>query len=278
MVSLEAVHQSPPPLGSIDAPSSPRISFQADFLEARSIFRSITPESQEDDDEQDDPERQKAERSIYNAEFEFLSSNNLSLLNNNNNNNNTVLTADELFSEGKILPFWQMQQQSEKLKKISLRAKEETEEEENEDDGEKENDPVKEGEEEQGKKEEESKVNNWLVDEDPSPRPPNCTVLWKELLRLKKQRSSSSSSSSASVLSPSSSSSSSSSSSLSDTASKQEGIKEKKQVKKGMKTTKLERTRSSTTNIRIRPMINVPICTQVKSSSLPPLFSHKKRK
>lgn len=110
---------------------------------------------------------------------------------------------------------------------------------------------------------------NWFVDDDPSPRPPKCTVLWKELLRLKKQRASS--------LSPSSSSSSSSSngSSLGDVAAK-EGSKNKenqhvKRIKKG-----LERTRSAT--IRIRPMINVPICTQMKNSALPPLFPLKKGK
>ncbi|CAN1129348.1 hypothetical protein LINPERPRIM_LOCUS17388 [Linum perenne] len=174
-----------------------------------------------------------------------------------------MLTADELFFEGKLLPFWQMQQ-SERLNKITLKCKE------------------------GGGGEDEittpttaaMREVNWFVDDDPSPRPPKCTVLWKELLRLKKQRPVSS-------LSPSSSSSStsSSSSSLGDVATKEEG-KEKdsssnnkkgNQVKRPKKG--LERTRS--TNIRIRPMINVPICSQMKSSShhhsaLPPFFPLKK--
>lgn len=29
---------------------------------------------------------------------------------------------------------------------------------------------------------------SWFADDDPSPRVPTCTVLWKEFLRLKKQR------------------------------------------------------------------------------------------
>ena len=174
-----------------------------------------------------------------NGDFEFLSS---------NASSHPMLTADELFFEGKLLPFWQ-KQHSEKLNKISLKAKDEEEEEVN--------------------KEESTRV-NWFVDDDPSPRPPKCTVLWKELLRLKKQRASS--------LSPSSSSSSSSSSasSLTDVATKDEGKggsgnreKHVKRIKKG-----LERTRSA--SIRIRPMINVPICTQMKNSALPPLFPLRK--
>ncbi|KAK3017911.1 hypothetical protein RJ639_002787 [Escallonia herrerae] len=98
-----------------------------------------------------------------------------------------MLSADELFFEGKLLPFWQTHH-SEKLNKISLKT-EQTEE--------------------RAKVEEVNKEEtrmSWFVDDDPSPRPPKCTVLWKELLRLKKQRASS--------LSPSSSSSSSSSSTM----------------------------------------------------------------
>ncbi|XP_020205925.1 uncharacterized protein LOC109791081 [Cajanus cajan] len=247
MVSLEPIQTNP---RSSDAPSSPRISFSAEFLDENN-FISISPNAEYERDQEKERERAR------NAEFEFLS-NNLS------NNNNTVLTADELFFEGKLLPFWQMQH-LEKLNKINLK--------------------VKEGEEEELEEEEEivvvsnkedssnSRV-NWFVDDDPSPRPPKCTVLWKELLRLKKQRASS--------LSPSSSSSSSSSSasSLGDVAAKEgkEGSRSNnnkeqqvKRVKKG-----LERTRSAT--IRIRPMINVPICTQMKSSALPPLFPLKKGK
>ena len=239
MVSLETVQSNP---RSIDAPSSPRISFSAEFLDENN-FISISPNPEYERDE----EKERAERA-KNADFEFLSS--------NVSNNNTVLTADELFFEGKLLPFWQMQH-LEKLNKISLKAKDGEEGDEEEE------------EEVVSNNKEESRV-NWFVDDDPSPRPPKCTVLWKELLRLKKQRASS--------LSPSSSSSSSSSSasSLGDVAAKEgkEGSRNNKEqhvkrIKKG-----LERTRSAT--IRIRPMINVPICTQVKSSALPPLFPLKK--
>ncbi|KAM0962962.1 hypothetical protein ACFX2J_021919 [Malus domestica] len=161
-----------------------------------------------------------------------------------------MLSADELFFEGKLLPFWQ-KQHAERLTKLNLNTKD-----------------VEGDENEEGVNKEESR-GSWFVDDDPSPRPPKCTVLWKELLRLKKQR--------ASTLSPSSSSSSSSSSSnsLADIATttdqEKEGNKEKymKRIKKG-----LERTRSA--SIRIRPMVNVPICTHVKSSALPPLFPLRK--
>ncbi|GLT78483.1 hypothetical protein SLA2020_500170 [Shorea laevis] len=237
-MALEAV---PATSRSIDSPSSPRISFSADFLDETN-FISINPHSQFEKKEevvQEKKEREKARA----AEFEFLSS---------NVSSHAMLTADELFFEGKLLPFWQTQH-SEKLNKISLKTKD------------------AEGEEEEGEEaaKEESRV-SWFVDDDPSPRPPKCTVLWKELLRLKKQRASS--------LSPSSSSSStsSSSSSLADVATKEDGKegsgnreKHVKRIKKG-----LERTRSA--SIKIRPMITVPICTQLKSSSLPPLFPSRK--
>lgn len=152
-----------------------------------------------------------------------------------------MLTADELFFEGKLLPFWQ-KQCSEKLTKISIKP-------------EKVNEVAKMEE----VKVEESNRMSWFIDEDPSPRPPKCTVLWKELLRLKKQRASS--------LSPSSSTSSSSSASSFEEDSKKE--KQVKRVKKG-----LERTRSA--GLKIRPMVNLPVCTQgVRSNSLPPLFVRK---
>ncbi|XP_021291367.1 uncharacterized protein LOC110421959 [Herrania umbratica] len=238
-MALEAVQATS---RTIEPTSSPRISFSADFLDENN-FISINPHSQNEEKGQDkgkeakEWEKDKARA----AEFEFLSS---------NVSSHAMLTADELFFEGKLLPFWQMQH-SEKLNKISLKTKASEEEEEAE------------------VNKEESRV-SWFVDDDPSPRPPKCTVLWKELLRLKKQRASS--------LSPSSSSSStsSSSSSLADVATAEEGKegsgnrdKNVKRIKKG-----LERTRSA--SIRIRPMINVPICTQVKSSALPPLFPLKK--
>ncbi|XVE81569.1 hypothetical protein DITRI_Ditri15bG0075500 [Diplodiscus trichospermus] len=219
--------------------SGPRISFSADFLDENN-FISINPHSENVERDKDMNEKDKA-RSV--AEFEFLSS---------NVSSHAMLSADELFFEGKLLPFWQMQH-SEKLNKINLKTKDDDEDAE-----------------EEVINKEESRV-SWFVDDDPSPRPPKCTVLWKELLRLKKQRASS--------LSPSSSSSStsSSSSSLADIATAEEAGKQGsrnrdkhvKRIKKG-----LERTRSA--SIRIRPMINVPICSQVKSSALPPLFPLKK--
>ncbi|XP_030465883.1 uncharacterized protein LOC115685036 [Syzygium oleosum] len=236
MVSVESGH--PPPRAS-DAPSSPRISFSAEFLDDKN-FISISPKAHHE---------KEREMDIDKAEFEFLSTN-VSL--------DSMLSADELFCEGKLLPFWQMQQ-SERLNKISLGPK---------DDGD------EEGREEAKDNKEQSKP-NWFLDDDPSPRPPKCTVLWKELLRLKKQRPNSS-------LSPSSSSSSTSSSSnsMADVAAKDEkkgsaaarsGEKQVKRIKKG-----LERTRSA--SIRIRPMVNVPICTPAaKSSALPPLFPVKKK-
>lgn len=245
MVSLETVQATS---RSIEPTSSPRISFSAEFLDDTN-FISISPNSPRQRPELAAAEGDQKARNA--AEFEFLSS---------NLSSHNMIAADELFFEGKLLPFWQMQH-AEKLNKISLKMK---------------NSEEDEGEEEEANKEEtnSSRVSSWFVDDDPSPRPPKCTVLWKELLRLKKQR--------ASTLSPSSSSSSSSSSasSLADIASADEGLKEGlrhrekhvKGVRKG-----LERTRSAT--IRIRPMINMPIYTQVKSSSaLPPLFPLKKGK
>lgn len=251
MVSLE-----PEPvqvnLRSSDAPSSPRISFSAEFLDDNNFITiSPNPLYKEKD--------QEYEKTKNTDQFEFLSNNSMT-------NNNKVLSADELFFEGKILPFWQMQH-LEKLNKINLKAKDVEVEIEGvvEEEGEHEEEVI---EVVVNNKEDNSRV-NWFVDDDPSPRPPKCTVLWKELLRLKKQRASS--------LSPSSSSSSSSSnaSSLGDAAAK-EGSRNKenqhvKRIKKG-----LERTRSAT--IRIRPMVNVPICTQMKNTALPPLFPLKKGK
>ncbi|KAL3505895.1 hypothetical protein ACH5RR_031277 [Cinchona calisaya] len=228
---------------AIEQTAGPRISFSADFLDEKN-FISISPKPHAEKEHQK-KERDNKEKA-RNAEFEFLSS---------NLTNESMITADELFFEGKLLPFWQMNN-AEKLNKICLKT-------EQADEG----------------ITDEIEVNNkeeprisWFLDDDPSPRPPKCTVLWKELLRLKKQRASS--------LSPSSSTSSSSSSSSAslsadmhptDESKERAGNKEKhvKRIKKG-----LERTRSAT--LRIRPVINVPICTQGKNSALPPLFSIKK--
>ncbi|KAL3328825.1 hypothetical protein AABB24_036108, partial [Solanum stoloniferum] len=230
MVSIEG------PLISEEPTSSPRISFSSEFLDERN-FISITlnaPAEKERKDQQD-----RSTRSA--AEFEFLSS---------KLTNESMITADELFFEGKLRPYWQMHY-AEKLNKISLKADKEILD----------NAMVI-----KSKEETTTRPINWFIDEDPSPRPPKCTVLWKELLRLKHKRASS--------LSPSSStSSSSSSSSLADNEkSKGQSIKEKhaKRIKKG-----LERCKSET--LRVRPVIHVPICSQGKNSALPPLFSLKKK-
>lgn len=231
MVSLETLQATS---RSIESSSSPRISFSVDFLDEND-FITISPNEHQD-------QKMECDQKARNADFEFLS---------NNVSSHTMLTADELFFEGKLLPFWQ-KQHAERLNNIRLKTKD---------------DEI--GVEEGEVVNKEETRGNWFVDDDPSPRPPKCTVLWKELLRLKKQR--------ASTLSPSSSSSSSSSSnSFADVATADQeketmGNKEKymKRIKKG-----LERTRSA--SIRIRPMINVPICTQMKNSALPPLFPLRK--
>ncbi|KAB2599593.1 hypothetical protein D8674_009864 [Pyrus ussuriensis x Pyrus communis] len=235
MGSLEIVPATPI---SADSILSPRISFSVEFLDDEN-FISITPNSHGEvqDKKMEFGDHQK----VRNPDFEFLSS---------NASSHAMLSADELFFDGKLLPFWQ-KQHAEQLAKLNLKTKD-----------------VEGDENEEVVNKEESR-GSWFVDDDPSPRPPKCTVLWKELLRLKKQRASS--------LSPSSSSSSSSSSSnlsadvATRTDQEKEGNKKKymKRIKKG-----LETTRSA--SIRIRPMVNVPICTQVKSSAFPPLFPLRK--
>ncbi|WOH08458.1 hypothetical protein DCAR_0727899 [Daucus carota subsp. sativus] len=218
MISLETLQATS---RSINPISSPRISFSSNSLDDDD-FISINPNSM------------AVKEKTRNVEFEFLSS-----------ENQTMLSADELFSE-----VWQMQQ-PEKLKTMSLNAEQQAE---------------------AGRAEDRSKAETkvgWLLDDDPSPRPPKCNVLWKELVRLRKQRSS--------TLSPSSSSSSSSLKSL-DLRSIEErkqgsGSKDKhvKRMKKG-----LERSRS--TSMRIRPMVNVPVCTHGRRNAVPPLLSFRKEK
>ncbi|KAG2241243.1 hypothetical protein Bca52824_096774 [Brassica carinata] len=172
---------------TMEAPQSgPRISFSADLPSSDSDgdYICINPKNLLLGKQEQDKSSAKA------GDFEFLSS------------TQTMLTADELFSEGKFLPFRQVKH-SEKLQNVTSRTKAVAEEEEEQED--------------RKVAKEEENVNNssnrgsWFLDDDPSPRPPKCTVLWKELLRLKKQRSNTK----ASSLSPSSSSSSTSSSSSS---------------------------------------------------------------
>ncbi|KAL0719875.1 hypothetical protein Bca4012_069199 [Brassica carinata] len=178
--------------------------------------------------------------SVKVSDFEFLSE---------NASPQRMHTADELFSEGKLLPFWQ-EKHSEKLKNVHLKMSEEEENRKAEATMKKSNDNNN------------SNRVSWFIDEDPSPRPPKCTVLWKELLRLNKQRNSKSS------LSPSSSTSSSS--------SVEDNKREEKEGKGGKRG--LERTRS--TSMRIRPMVHVPVCTLPSKSSVPfpPLFPLRLKK
>ncbi|PIN08182.1 hypothetical protein CDL12_19243 [Handroanthus impetiginosus] len=179
-------------------------------------------------------------KTTHNVEFEFLSGD---LTN--------MITADELICAGKLLPFWQMH---EKLDKITLKS-----------------DNAENGAEETEQNNKEENRMSWFPDDDPSPRPPKCTVLWKELLRLKKQRGSST------LLPSSSSSSASSRSSLAEmqsTDEKKEGVRSKEKEVKRSKKSGLERIRTS--SIRVRPMVNVPVCTKSKNGALPPLFSLRK--
>lgn len=269
MVTVETIH--PSPVTVVEAASSPRISFSAEFLEERMGVVSIEPKSlemeeeeEEDEDSGDDDRVLDLEKSCSAAEFEFLSTN-VSL--------DSMLSADELFREGKLLPkFWLTERCcDEKLENVGLKIESRRGKGEG---GEKENE--KEGDRDRGSGDANS---DWFMDEDPSPRPPKCTVLWKELLRLRKQRTISSSSCppTSMLLSPSSSSSStsSSSSSMADVATKEGKDGRAKGSKRMKKGGGLERTSSGT--VRIRPMINVPICTVAKSSRLQqPLFPPKK--
>ncbi|XP_047948808.1 uncharacterized protein LOC125197421 [Salvia hispanica] len=206
--------------------SSARLSFSSEFLD-ESNFITIFPNPK--------AEREEARRARAAVDFEFLSG-----------NLTGIIAADELFSEGKLLPFQQIHL-AEKLDRISLKPEEEAR-----------------------KKDQERRM-SWFVDDDPSPRPPKCTVLWKELLKLKKPRPSTLSTPNSSSSSISSSSSSFRTSSVVEV--REEVVKESgessKRVKKGK-----ERTRSF--SIRIRPVLNVPICTQAKNAALPPLFSSRK--
>ncbi|XP_010035284.2 uncharacterized protein LOC104424519 [Eucalyptus grandis] len=270
---------------NIDPPfSAPRISFSADLLD-ESDFISINPDGHFHNQvtKAKETAAMDLEKKPRNGEFEFLAA---------SMSTHKMMSADELFFEGKLLPFCQMQQ-SQRLKRITLKPKSGDSEEAG--DGGRDKEPDREEEEVRSNRnycnsnnrdqdQEQNRV-SWFLDDDPSPRPPKCTVLWKELLRLKTKRRASSS------LSPSSSSSSTSSSS----SSRRRGLLDERKeardrdrdresstnyvqrIRKG-----LERTRSN--SIRIRPMVNVPICTHVRSASgggggggsLPPLFPLKK--
>ncbi|KAI4378872.1 hypothetical protein MLD38_016295 [Melastoma candidum] len=281
---LHPHHGKEEDLLDLSSVAPPRISFSSsDFLDDEKDFISINPKK---------PPTSSSSTTNSNGnnnnggEFEFFSGNN-----NAGGHATTMLTADELFYDGKLLPFCQQKQhlpvgETKKNKDVVVKEVEANKEREEEI-------VVVKAEENSGRRSVDCNNKNngnighcpsWYFDEDPSPRPPKCTVLWKELLRLKKHRGSSSS------LSPSSSSSSTSSSSSSmadvvnaddkkETAGGTHGnLREPylQRIRKG-----LERTRSG--SIRIRPILSVPVCTQhVRTNSngggggLPPMFPTRK--
>ncbi|XP_047983698.1 uncharacterized protein LOC125224355 [Salvia hispanica] len=198
--------------------SSSRISFSSEFLD-ESNFITICPS----------PRAEREER-WPGVDFEFLSGNLTSMI-----------AADELFSEGKLLPFRPIHHTANGIRLKPDEALVRVE---------------------HGEKDREARM-AWFLDEDPSPRPPKCTVLWKELLRLKKQRPS--------MLSPSNSSSSSSSSSSSRTS-----VAKVRGEAVGNNEKSSNKLKKGSFSIRIRPVLNVPICIQAKNAALPPLFSTRK--
>ncbi|XP_031397892.1 uncharacterized protein LOC116208541 [Punica granatum] len=257
MVSLETIQSTS---RSIDpANATPRISFSADPNEnnsAATTFISISPKL----GALGNRNKARSERpDLEKSDFEFLSA--------NPSLDSNILTADELFSEGKLLPFWQAHHSENRPTGMAtLRTRPGP-------DGEEDDEP----EEGQGEaRDGEGRAAGtpadkdapgrggpgWFMDDDPSPRPPKCTVLWKELLRLRNR--------------PLPPDTASPNSEKKEGASGGAGERDKdanKRAKKG-----LERTRSGT--LRIRPMINVPICSTVKGTSNyvlpPPLFPTKK--
>lgn len=81
---------------NIEPDSSPRISFSSDFLDNNFISSiKISPVENEHGNKRENT-------------FEFLST-----------DSQTMLSADELFSEGKLLPYWQMRHE---IKKITLKS------------------------------------------------------------------------------------------------------------------------------------------------------------
>ncbi|XP_073051297.1 uncharacterized protein [Primulina eburnea] len=206
---------------------SPRLSFSTELLDGKNSI-SISPNPK--DGEEGCSTLSKPERTPSTGEFEFLSGGLTSMI-----------AADELFLEGKLLPFWKMQQSNHyKLNKISLKS--ENLEKEFEKTEQVDKDPSR---------------SSWFLEDDPSPRPPTCTVLWKELLMLRKQRASS--------LSPSSSSSA-------DGGKEMEENK-KKVVAKRIKRV-VERTRS-VSRIRIRPVFTLAVCSPRKNNAFPLFYSRK---
>lgn len=256
MVSLEAIQSASRSIDSAGA--TPRISFSADHgdSDSTSAFISIAPKlgalRNLDRVASEWPDTEK-------PEFEFLSAN--SSLDSN------ILTADELFSEGKLLPFWQAHHSENRPTCATAAASTRPGPEGEEGDEVEESQGEGEGQERAaGRAAEEHGPGRagpgWFMDDDLSPRPPKCTVLWKELLRLRNRPIP------ADVVGPSHEKKEAASAGAVD---RDKDLN--KRAKKG-----LERTRSG--SLRIRPMINVPICSTVKGSNNyalhPPLFRTKK--
>lgn len=220
--------------------SSPRISFSSEFLDDDDNFITICPNPRAES------ELEAAKRAPRSSlEFEFRNLTNMMMMS----------TADELFSEGKLLPFCcQMHHQHAAHEKTTLKNSDRA-------------GPTPEG--KNGNREEAESRVGWFLDDDPSPRPPKCTLLWKELLRLKKQHPRPPPPPNT-TLSPCSSYSSSSSRSRAADHERKEGDD---QLNKEKSAKRMKRAKSI--KIRIRPVINVPICTQarkINTSLLPPLF------
>uniref|UniRef100_A0A803N106 Uncharacterized protein n=2 Tax=Chenopodium quinoa TaxID=63459 RepID=A0A803N106_CHEQI len=153
--------------------TSPRISFSAEFMDDDS-FISISPGSSLDKDDQIEIEREIVKNAA--AEFEFLSGKN-SL----DAGHSTMLTADELFFEGKLLPYWQINHAAEKLTKINLKSSSPEDDAPNNSTGKmklKNNNITTTSRDQQatasaimlGRDQQEPRI--WFVDDDPSPRPP----------------------------------------------------------------------------------------------------------
>ncbi|KAF4378895.1 hypothetical protein G4B88_008365 [Cannabis sativa] len=110
---------------SLEPTSSPRISFSAEFLDDNN-FISISPNSpiikreivleSENKAHHHHRHNNHQQSKARNPEFEFLSNNSIA-------SHNNMITADELFFEGKLLPFWQMQHVENKLNKLNLGTK-----------------------------------------------------------------------------------------------------------------------------------------------------------
>nr|GLL41774.1 uncharacterized protein LOC109159884 [Ipomoea trifida] len=162
MVSLKQGTSNSVGAGAV---SQPRISFSADFPDEDEGFISLIPNSG----------IELNHRPRCAAEFEFRSSIKPS--------SEAMAAADDLFSDGRMLPIWQISN-FKKLNEISrLRTGQEKKT-------------------ESGNKAAAEEIISsnavgfrFVQEDDPSPRPPKCTtVLLREFLRFRKQRDSSSTS------------------------------------------------------------------------------------